>query len=280
MNRNYKKKKQGNLKTKLRNKRRRRNLLAVFALIIAAVVVVSILLMMLAFANTIVERYNNTEMVYSEGSLSFMSKMYETSTTDPVTIRENEVDRIHSPLVPEGTYTFDTSGSDNVIEDVESKVNESTTSSQVNDEEWAPYPVEAGPYPYLTLTKYEKEIFAILIYLESGAEPLECQYACASVVINRFTTSDYDSILDIIYAEGQFQPAYLIENYSARQEQLEIVDWLCEYGPTIPEYVTYFRDDYYHTWSNLKPWKTFRGNLSDMYFSYSPKLYDQWLADR
>lgn len=147
---------------------------------------------------------------------------------------------------------------------------------------WYPVSTEPAPEgePYLILTEEERATFAILLYLESGAEPFECQFACGSVVLNRFTMGKYDSIIDVIYEKNQFSPAKLIKYYSPKQEQLDIVDWLCMYGPTIPEYVTYFRANRYHSWDTVEDWKKIEGNTADVYFSYDPRVYNKWLKQK
>lgn len=121
---------------------------------------------------------------------------------------------------------------------------------------------------YIELTEEEKHELACLIYLEGRGESLECQTAIGSVVLNRYTTGDYDSLHDVIYAEGQFTPAYLIDNTEPSITQIQIVNDLCMNGPTLPEYVTYFRANKYHTWSSTEPYKQIDGT----YFSASKKL--------
>lgn len=147
---------------------------------------------------------------------------------------------------------------------------------------WYPVSTEltADGEPYLILTEEERATFAILLYLEAGAEPFECQFACGSVVMNRLTMGKYDSIIDVIYEKSQFSPAKHIKYYSPKQEQLDIVDWLCMYGPTIPEYVTYFRANRYHSWDTVQDWKKIDGNTADVYFSYDPRVYNKWLKQK
>lgn len=103
---------------------------------------------------------------------------------------------------------------------------------------------------YIDLTDDEIYELATLVFLESGAEPYECQLAIASVVINRMTTQNV-SLHDVIYAKNQFSPAYLIDDSEPSESTLNAVKEVIENGPTIPEYVTFFRADYYHNWSEL-----------------------------
>lgn len=131
--------------------------------------------------------------------------------------------------------------------------------------------VHGEPIYYINLTDSEKHQLACLIYLEARGESEECQYAVGSVVINRFTTGKYNSILDVIYAEGQFTPASQIKYTTPTDVQISIVEDLCLNGPTIPDYVTYFRADYFHTWSSTQDWK----QIDKTYFSIDKKLYTQ-----
>lgn len=126
---------------------------------------------------------------------------------------------------------------------------------------------------YIELTEDEKYILATLIYLEGRGESLECQYAIGSVVLNRMTTSGSD-LESVIYAKGQFQPAYLISSTDPTGTQLEIVNQLCISGPTLPEYVTYFRAEYYHEWGDLNPYTC----IDNTYFSYSGDVCRQVMS--
>lgn len=121
---------------------------------------------------------------------------------------------------------------------------------------------------YIELTEEEKHELACLIYLEGRGESVECQTAIGSVVLNRYTTGDYNSLHDVIYAQGQFTPAYLIDDTEPTITQIQIVNDLCMNGPTVPEYVTYFRANKYHTWSSTEPYK----QIDSTYFSASKKL--------
>lgn len=134
-------------------------------------------------------------------------------------------------------------------------------------------PVEKVVEPYIELTEDEKYMLATLIFLEGGGESVECQHAIGSVVINRVTTSG-DSLESVIYAKGQFEPAYLIPSTIPEDTQLEIVNELCINGPSLPEYVTYFRADYYHEWSDLTPYK----HIDNTYFSFSGGLCYQVMS--
>ena len=146
--------------------------------------------------------------------------------------------------------------------DVDEDISESVQSESL---------VHGEPIYYINLTDSEKHQLACLIYLEARGESEECQYAVGSVVINRFKAGGYDSIIDVIHAKGQFTPANQIKYTTPTDIQISIVEDLCLNGPTVPEYVTYFRADHFHTWDSTKDWK----QIDRTYFSINKKLYTQ-----
>lgn len=121
---------------------------------------------------------------------------------------------------------------------------------------------------YIELTEDEIHDLATLVFLEAGGESYECQKAVASVIINRVTTSG-KSLYDIIYEKNQFTPAYLIECKEPTESTMNAVIEVCTNGPTIPEYVTYFRADYYH---NFSEYIEDYINIDSTYFSYDVNL--------
>lgn len=129
-------------------------------------------------------------------------------------------------------------------------------------------------HPYIELTDDEKYTLATLIFLEGGGESEECQAAIGSVVLNRMTTSESD-LESVIYADGQFEPAYLISSTVPTSTQIEIVNELCTNGPTLPEYITYFRANYYHDWGDLTPYRC----IDNTYFSFSGDLCYQVMSE-
>lgn len=139
--------------------------------------------------------------------------------------------------------------------------------------------------PYIQLTDSEKYQLAALIWNEARGESYECQLACVSVVINRFTCGQkgyegagkYNSITDVIYAPSQFSPSHLIPSTTPTQTQIDAVEYVCQNGPTIPEYVCYFRASYYHNWGPKYSNYTY---IDQTYFSYKVSVYESWLANQ
>lgn len=110
--------------------------------------------------------------------------------------------------------------------------------------------VEPEPEPYMEMSESDVYELATLVYLESGAESFECQKAIASVVVHRMQ-NDNLTLQEVIYAKNQFSPAYLIAQSEPSESTLQAVREVLQDGPTIPNYVTFFRADYYHNWSEL-----------------------------
>lgn len=127
---------------------------------------------------------------------------------------------------------------------------ESNTNQIVSEETTELESIEEPIPVYIEFSEDEIYELATLVYLESGTEPYECQLAIASVVINRMNTTG-QSLKEVIYAKNQFSPAYLIESSEPNESTLNAVREVVQNGPTVPEYVTFFRADYYHDWSDL-----------------------------
>lgn len=109
---------------------------------------------------------------------------------------------------------------------------------------------EAKFDPYIHLTYDEIYELATLVWLEGYAESPECQRAIVSVVINRMRLWNM-ALKDVIYASGQFTPAWMIEFTTPDLAQIGYVLDVIEYGPNIPEYVCYFRSKHFHSWSGM-----------------------------
>lgn len=128
--------------------------------------------------------------------------------------------------------------------------------------------VEVTKDPYVKLTEDEINDLATLVYLEAGGESYECQKAVASVVVNRVTTSG-KTLNEIMYEKNQFTPSNLIKCTEPTESTLNAVIEVCENGPSIPEYVTYFRADHYHDFSK---YMVDYMCIDNTYFSYDVNL--------
>lgn len=220
--------------------KRRQRLLAVFLLLVA------ILLVALGF----VVGYNSKES-YTIYHLPSDPEV----TIDDIFSEDNEHKcSIHTHQVYDEVVSFE-----------DGTVLHTSSCIEVDDEE-----LEQVSNFYIELTEEEKHELACLIYLEGRGESVECQTAIGSVVLNRYTTGDYSSLHDVIHAQGQFTPAYLIDDTEPTVTQIQIVDDLCMNGPSIPEHVTFFRASKYHTLSSTQPYK----QIDNTYFSSNKKLMD------
>ena len=161
------------------------------------------------------------------------------------------------------------------FEETTSKVQESNPSSVPDQEKVIESQIEeiepevVEPEPYLEMTEDDVYELATLVYLESGTESYECQKAIASVVIHRMQNDL--TLQEVIYAKNQFSPAYLIAESCPSDSTLAAVKDVLQNGPCIPNYVTFFRADYYHNWSELiVPYCV----IDHTYFSADVRLMD------
>lgn len=128
--------------------------------------------------------------------------------------------------------------------------------------------VEKEPTYVYNVTSSEREMLARIVYQEANIESIECQKAVASVVINRWQNGYWgDTIEDVIYAENQFAPAYLIPTTTPTNENYEAVDYVLKNGCTLPEHVLYFRAYYHFDWSGYVPYT----HIDRTYFGYLQK---------
>ena len=105
--------------------------------------------------------------------------------------------------------------------------------------------VEKEPTYVYNITSTEREMLARLVYLEANIDSLDCQKAVISSVINRWQDGKWgDTLSDVVYAKGQYTPAFLISKTTPTERNYEAVDYVLKNGCTIPKYVMYFRMDY------------------------------------
>ena len=103
-------------------------------------------------------------------------------------------------------------------------------SGKVQDlEAQLPVPTDAAPASrYAPITDGERDLLARLIYLEAGGASMDCQRACAEVVLNRVASEDFpDTVAEVIYDTTggvQFSPAGRIADTTATAAQYEAVD--------------------------------------------------------
>lgn len=124
---------------------------------------------------------------------------------------------------------------------------------------------------YYDITYDEIDMLSRLVYLEAGGESYECMKGVASVVLNRMTSTGM-SLQDVIYAPNQFSPACYIESTSYTDDAYNAVMDVVENGPSLPEYVTFFRADHYHDFGNdiVVPYTC----INNTYFSADTRLME------
>lgn len=164
---------------------------------------------------------------------------------------------IPSPELPETTIEETTIETDQVETESETTIEtEPVVDETVTVETKPSYTRPELDEPYITFTDEEKRILATLIRLEAGGASYECQMAVGSVVLNRMAAWN-KSLEKVVFQKNQFSPAYLINRKYKNGEYVykpydicwEVVDDLCENGPTIPYYVLYFRAGHHHKWA-------------------------------
>ncbi len=183
-----------------------------------------------------------------------------------VTVKKNEFVPVESVVEDETDpviIDYLERGETNSISEIDFSEDESLSENEV-------LVATALPKSYIDMTDDDINELATLVYLEAGAESYECKMAVASVVINRMTYYD-QSLQNIIYEPNQFTPAYLIPFYEPSESSLRAVKEVVSNGPTLPEYVTYFRADHYFDWGDRYVNYI---NIDHTYFSY-----DTWIKD-
>lgn len=118
------------------------------------------------------------------------------------------------------------------------------------------------------ITPEDRETMARLVFLESNTESLECQKAVASVIINRLYSGYWGNTIDgVVYASGQFTPAYSIPYTTPTATNYEAVDYVLTNGATLPPYVLYFRAGYHFSHYGYMPFIS----IDNTFFGYMTK---------
>lgn len=154
----------------------------------------------------------------------------------------------------------------NEPKDVEETTEEETTEEEIEEEPVVETTVVEDDYEDEDVETYDYslsdiDLLARITYLEAGGTSYECQCAVASVVVNRANRGG-KSLYDVIYAPGQFTPAYLVSSTTPTQSCINAATQVLTSGVTIPSNVLYFRAGYYFDW--VEPYT----NMDNVYFSY------------
>lgn len=93
-----------------------------------------------------------------------------------------------------------------------------------------------------SLSPDEIDLIAKVVWAEARGESMEGQRAVAEVILNRLHSPNFPNNLhDVIYGEGQFRTAWLLDEATPYQTQYEAIE-MAMYGPdyVLPETVVYF----------------------------------------
>ena len=124
---------------------------------------------------------------------------------------------------------------------------------------------------YHELTEEEIRDFAALVYLEAGSCSRECQLAIASVIVNIMKTTN-TTFYETAYKPNQFEPANRIKSTKPSDLSMECTLYVLQNGPTIDEYVCFFRNCFYFSWAT--PYM----NIDNVYFSFDTRVREQVLC--
>lgn len=121
---------------------------------------------------------------------------------------------------------------------------------------------------YNNLSEDDIRFLASVVTCEGGNESYECQMAIASVILNRMEYYG-GTLQDIIFAEGQFDTAYKALYTEPFESCVQAVNEVLQNGRTLPWYVMFFREGYYHSWAS---YMTAYTAIDHTYFSYDGRL--------
>lgn len=117
-------------------------------------------------------------------------------------------------------------------------------------------------------TDEELEELARLAFLEAGSDWIsdDCIRAVVEVVFNQLNYGQWGNTLhEVIYSPGNYEPAYAIPYTESTERCREIVRDVYENGISIPSRVLFFRAWHYHEWSGAVP----EFEIDGVYFSSS-----------
>ena len=127
---------------------------------------------------------------------------------------------------------------------------------------YEPKPIRDESRYDVKLTMEDEDVLAKLIWAEARGESPEGQQAVAEVALNRLMSEDFaDSMVEVVYRQGQFRTTDLLEDAKPGQAQYEAIERAL-YGPNIlPMDVVYFA-----TWeTNSNVW----GRIGNHIFCYA-----------
>lgn len=114
----------------------------------------------------------------------------------------------------------------------------------------------------------ELEELARLAFLEAGSDWIsdDCIRAVVEVVFNQLNYGQWGNTLhEVIYSPGNYEPAYNIPYTEPTERCREIVKDVYENGISLPSRVMFFRAYYYHQWVGAVP----EFEIDGVYFSSS-----------
>lgn len=185
---------------------------------------------------------------------------YPKNITENTTENENEnTTEFYSNTQEESTDKTEENTTEQKIEETEVKEIDITEPIEITQPEVEPI---EQVYSVYSISAEEREMLAQLLYLEAGSTSYECQHMVAAVVFNRLSNGWGNTLTEVIYAEGQFTPAYLIGTVTPNSTQYEVIDDIIYNGHPYPSNLLCFRADYY-----FSEWGTPYTSIDNVYFS-------------
>lgn len=114
---------------------------------------------------------------------------------------------------------------------------------------------------YYNMSEDDIYTFAALIYLEAGSTSYKCQCAVGSVVLN-LMRREGKNLHQCIKTPGRFSVASRVYRTKPSATALKVARQLVTSGPTLPSYVSCFRNNHYFSWA------TPYCHIDNVYFSY------------
>ena len=147
------------------------------------------------------------------------------------------------------------------ISESDSESTESTES--VESTESTEEPATEAPKKSMYYNMSDDDIYtlAALIYLEAGSTSYKCQCAVGSVVLN-LMIKEGKTLHQCIKTPGRFSVANRVYRTKPSSTSLEAARSIVTNGPTLPSYVSCFRNNHYFSWA------TPYCNIDNVYFSY------------
>lgn len=210
------------------------------------------------------------DMVIKQDMMPTITEKHITTTettNEPTSIEEIDTATEEYIEAECTTYTNETEP-ETTMEYVPPTVSETSTEDYTSTESSTEEDTTQVDSYVFSVTGYERELLARVVYLEANIESFDCQAAVTSVIFNRLLSGYWgNSLYDVLYAKNQFSTIYSVEYVTPNATNYAAVDYVLENGCTLPYYVMYFRAGYHFQWNGYAPYTV----INNTYFGYMTK---------